>query len=732
MAHADHTRVRPTAVALLLVAAALAPATARANVYAVRACDAADGVNNSWIGIPNTSKGVVSYSACPSGGNQRRGLIAHNVIDRRGTPASVKRGTIAGLVFAAPPGTAIVGIRAGYHFYRAGAGWRAGLWNARKRLVGCGAGSSVCEQSTTDAVIKTKPTPLLYVAVICRAASCSNARTGDKATGSLQAVATLYSATVLLEDSVGPTIDSPDGPLWADGWHGGIETVRFGASDSSGISETHVTAEGNRLVKNVRQCDDTRPVPCPQGGDQLSVDTSTIRPDGPHTIGLEAVDTAGNVTAITKRVMIDNTAPAPPVAIALDGGYGWRRTNSFSVRWAEPSDDGGAPVAGALYELCPAAGGGCVTGERSGDDITSLEGFEVPGPGDWVLRVWLRDAAGNADPRTAADPIDLRFDNEAPQAAFLPQDPNDPTRVAVQATDGVSGVATGVVEMKRADATDWHPLETTLSGGELVATIDDTHLADGTYELRGRALDQAGNEISTALRTDGSPATVTLPLRLETRLRAGVVTWRHGRQRKRVRVLRPAGRVPFGRRAQLAGTLTSGDGTPLAGADVIVAERADSTGADWTPVASLKTSRKGGFSYSAPPGASRALRFSYAGTPTIRAAEREVFVGVVAATTFHVNRHRLRNGQAVAFSGRLRGGGVPVGGKLLELQVELRGRWRTFATVHSNDGGAWRYVYRFASTSGRVVYRFRAQIPREATYPYVGGASHRAEVTVRG
>jgi hypothetical protein len=718
----------------LVVSALLAVGGVRAsaNVYTVRACDAADGVNNSWAGIPSASKGVTAYSACPSGGNPRRGLIAHNVIARRGTPNAVSRGTLAGLVFAAPPGTVIVGIRAGYHFYRAGAGWRAGLWNGRKLIKGCGRGSAACERSATDEYLRTPRSALLYVAVICAAASCPTTRTGDTASGSLQAAASLYSATVTLADNSAPTIDDVGGSLWSDGWHSGTQTVTFGASDNTGISQNQVSADERILVRDTKACDSTKAVPCPGGGSDLAVDTSTIKPDGPHTITIDSVDAAGNVAGVSRRVLIDNTPPAPPVALSLDGGYGWRRANAFSVQWQASPDDGGAPVAGAVYELCPAAGGTCVEGERDEAGITSLEGLSVPGPGDWLLRVWLRDAAGNADPRTAADPIDLRFDNEAPQAAFLPQDPNDPTRIAVQATDGVSGVASGVIEMKRSDASDWHPLETTLSGTELVATIDDTHLRNGVYQLRARALDQAGNETSTDARTDGSAAVVTLPLRLETRLRAGVVQVRQRRHRKRVQALRPVARVPFGKRAGLAGKLTSGDGTPLADAPVLVSQRSDGTADAWTPVASLKTSPKGAFTYVAPPGISRVLRFAYAGTPTIRAADREVIIAVVAATSFHVNRHKLRNGQAVVFSGRLRGGGVPLGGKLLELQVLLRGSWRTFTTLHSDDHGVWRYVYRFASTSGKVVYQFRAQIPREATYPYAMGSSRRAGVTVRG
>jgi hypothetical protein len=105
---------------------------------------------------------------------------------------------------------------------------------------------------------------------------------------------------------------------------------------------------------------------------------------------------------------------------------------------------------------------------------------------------------------------------------------------------------------------------------------------------------------------------------------------------------------------------------------------------------------------------------------------------VSAATALKVNRHRVRNGESVRFDGRLRGGHVPAGGKLLELQVLLRDEWRTFTTVHSNRRGRWRYTYRFGATRGTVVYLFRARIPREATYPFTNGKTGWRKVTVRG
>jgi hypothetical protein len=105
---------------------------------------------------------------------------------------------------------------------------------------------------------------------------------------------------------------------------------------------------------------------------------------------------------------------------------------------------------------------------------------------------------------------------------------------------------------------------------------------------------------------------------------------------------------------------------------------------------------------------------------------------VPAASSLAVNRRTVRNGDAVAFSGRLVGGHVPEGGKLIDLQAFYRGGWRTFATPRTDARGRWSYRYRFGATRGVVRYRFRARIRREAAYPYELGYSRRISVIVRG
>ena len=719
----------PTAIACAVLLAL--PSTSPAGVYEVRACDAADGINNSWQPLPART-GVSSAVACPSNGHRRRGLSARNVIARDGGRTYAKRGAIAGLSFTAPPGASIVGVRGGYYFYRSDPSWQAVLTNGFQVIKGCHHGQFACESVASNRFLATPPTPVLVVAVHCNATRCPTTSTGDRARGSLQALATLYSAVVSVQDDTKPSVGNVAGELAGEGWHSGKRSLTFDASDNSGIAQTRVVSGETTLLTNSKACDFTQPAPCPQGGDQFVVDTSALKPDGAHTISVEARDAGGNVESAPRRILVDNTPPPSPQGLSADGGEDWQRSNAFNVRWRNPQDNGGAPVTGAAYEICPAAGGGCQEGSREGAGLTSLEGVAVPGPGEWVMRVWLRDAAGNSDRRTAAGPLRLRFDDEAPEAVFLPPNDAEPTRVAVQVTDRFSGLGSGSIELKKTDATAWQPLQTEVRDGQLVASLDDAHLPDGVYELRAFAADRAGNVGLTANLADGSKAAVTLPLRLPTRLRTGAVGSVRDRRGKLRQVLRPTAHTRVGNRVKLGGQLTSGDGNPIADAEVQVFEQGPEPGAGPVPVATLRSSSKGRFYYVAPPGVSRSVRFQYAGTPTIRAAEAEVPVRVAAVSSLRVSRRALRNGQTARFAGQVKGGFVPATGKLIELQVLIRGAWQTFTTFHTDPLGRWRYDYRFGGTTGRVTYVFRAKVPGEATYPYTTGGSSRAKVVVRG
>jgi hypothetical protein len=74
-------------------------------------------------------------------------------------------------------------------------------------------------------------------------------------------------------------------------------------------------------------------------------------------------------------------------------------------------------------------------------------------------------------------PATLRFDPDPPQLASSRTAATDPTKVSIEATDALSGVAGGSIEIAREGTGMWQALVTDLEGDRLVARIDDTLLS---------------------------------------------------------------------------------------------------------------------------------------------------------------------------------------------------------------------------------------------------------------
>jgi hypothetical protein len=295
-------------------------------------------------------------------------------------------------------------------------------------------------------------------------------------------------------------------------------------------------------------------------------------PDGPD---LERYLPAG----LDDDLRIDNGAPAR-VAVGIERGDAWRNSNDFVLTWTNPPEGDRAPIAAAIYELCPAAGGACTQREQAREGIASVP-VQVPGPGEWTVSVWRRDAAGNADQAVASDPVTLRYDPEPPRVVFDALSASDPTLVTAPVTDNVSGLASGAIEISAAGSNVWQTLDTRTDGSRLVARIDDAVMPAGAYLLRATAQDQAGNQASTNQRSDGQQMAVTLPLRIPSTLQAGFVhrrvvkqvVRRNGKRRtirRRVTELKPRGVIRFGRQRKIAGRLTNRDGQGVPGAEIQV------------------------------------------------------------------------------------------------------------------------------------------------------------------
>lgn len=719
--HRSLARAAAAVTAVLWVCALSAPTAAQAGSYTVLACDAA-GVfgyaGGSWLHVPAPNMG---YTLCPSNGDQYRGISTR--ID-----GPVPNGTSERAAFYAPAGTSISHLRWSGRLARGACHWAVGMRALPSNTLtfGWDPGKS-CPSTSFDtggAVLGFSMPPgttALAQYVQCGASSCD--RTGTMHT---------RSAEVRIDDPHLPDIGLPAEGLLAPKWVGGDQQVTAVVTDNVGVANVSASLSGLAPEQRSGGCNPTLAKP---GADlPLSARIGTRdAPNGTNTFRVAATDCAGNTASSDRTIRVDNVAP-DRVRPVVTGGDGWRRLNAFTVRWTN-SADGLSPITRTHYEVCTPAVG-CERGLREGSP-EGLSDIRTQAAGDSSLTVQVEDEAGNRSP--VSDPVHLRFDPDPPELAFEDSDPADPLRVRVRAADEVSGVVGGEIEIRSRGASSWQSLVTSVEGEHLLATVDDERFATGIYDLRARAVDQAGNERSVATRPDGSAAGFQLPARVSTRLRAGVkrITARRVTRRrrgKRQTVLRKVVRYRASARARLgstlvvAGALTNPDGQPIDFAPIEVLQRRRN---GFLTVGAARTDARGRFTYRVKATRNRGLVFRYAGTPRVRGSVADFNLQVRAAATMRASRRRLLNGQAVLFGGRV-GGSIPPSGKLIEIQAFFRGRWRTISTARTLRTGKWRFSYRFGATTGVVSYRFRLCVPLEGGFPFARGCSRTVRVTVRG
>jgi 5-hydroxyisourate hydrolase-like protein (transthyretin family) len=745
------SRRAPTLVGVLcaLVLAGSADA-ARAGEFQVAACQADSLTFTTQAFADFATRGMKIKRACNPEGPGLRGLITANVVQR----GRVRRGARAIVSITAPDGTRFTRFRWAGTIRRRDCRYALQLYatgpgiapvpiknvraNRRCPRRASHAQAAGYRSRTYDVTGATR----IVQRVICVG---GDGRQSCSARGSN--LIRTYKATVGVVDGLAPSVAIlQDTPLARGEWVSGSQPLNYTATDNVGVRLARAYIGTRQRGTHDRPCvlaahDGTFAdrVPCPNGPGQIALDTSEFA-EGTQALVVQAQDAAGNVAnSATLTARIDNTPPER-ADVGLDGGEGWRNQNAFAAGWTNPPAGDSAPITAAIYRLCPAGSQKCVTGEHTGLDISRF-GLTVPAPGEWTLSVWRRDAAGNEASHDPSAPVTLRYDPEPPQLAFEPSPTSDPTLVGVRVTDRVSGLAHGAIELSRAGSGTWQALGTQTQGDRLLARIDDAALPAGTYELRARAADQAGNEGSTSHRVDGQPMVVTLPLRITSTMRAGVEhrktvkrkVRRHGkvrRVRRRITVLRPAGRIELGKQVKIAGQLTNRDGQGIAGAVVQVYSSTETSPEQL--VGTIQTDSEGRYRYTATGTSTRTLRLAYAGSPLVLPAQRVVRLLVPAASSLRVNRKRVLNGQSVRFTGRLRAVPVPAAGKLVELQVRLSERWQTFRTARSDQTGSWSIPYRFKRTRGVQQYRFRVRLPKEAGYPFEVGISKSLKVRVRG
>lgn len=735
--------------ALSLLLLAMLAGRAAAAEFSVAACQA-DRLNFSTGAFQDfATRGMSVRRACNPEGPGLRGLVTANVIRR--TP--VRRGAVSMVAITAPHGTRFTTFRWAGTARRHDCRYALQLYadgpdiqpipiknvRANERCPRANRAQAAGYRARTFRVNGSTRIVQRIICVAGRGSRACSARGGN--------YIRTYKAEVGIADELPPAATvAADTPLARGEWVSGSQSLNYDASDNVGVRTAKALISGRAAGTHQRACafaapegPYAQPVPCPNGPGQITVNTLEL-PDGTQPLAVQAQDAAGNLgDSATAAARIDNSPPGR-VDVSVEGGEQWRNRNDYTVAWTNPDEGDRAPITAATYKLCPVGAGSCTQAVVEGAGIARLS-LQVPAQGEWKLSLWRRDAAGNESESAASVPVTLRYDAEPPQLGFEQQPAADPTLVSVLVADRVSGLASGSIEISREGSDTWQALDTRIDGTRLVARVDDAALPAGRYLLRARAQDQAGNEGSTAQRVDGQPMVLTLPIRIASQMQAGVPqtrvvrrTVRRGGKRRQVRrretVLRRSAGVEFGRRLTIVGQLANRDGHGIAGAEVQVFSRSLTTPEQL--VAVLQTDAQGRYSYTATGTMSRTLRFAYAGSPLILPTQTEVKLRVPATSSLRVSDRRVLNGQAVTFGGRVRSLPAPPGGKLVELQVRLSGRWQTFRTTRTDPAGSWSIRYRFKRTRGVQRFRFRARLPREAAYPFQAGSSRSLIVRVRG
>ena len=560
-----------------------------------------------------------------------------------------------------------------------------------------------------------------------------------------------YTLRITLEDLAGNVSSSTSEPVtlrFDDVPPGQAEPVAragwLGAAEAAGYDQRLRLRDGAvRPVSGVAGYSVTTDGSEPDGTTDVTGDVLRLAnlSEGVTTVKARAISGSGVPSALvgSTQLRVDRTAPTASASAVAEG---WHR-GPVDVRLRGADQPHLSGMGGIAYRV-------------DGGEVRRADGAEaqvrVSEDGSHVLTYKAVDAAGNESVEGA---VAFKIDGTAPElVVFEAQDDGDPRRVVVAASDRTSGVAGGVVEMRRLHGDGrWIELPAVRDGDRFIATVDDESAERGVYQLRARVTDHAGNEASGERRRDGSQATVdTASLRRGTKLTAGLVTKsvkttkkvcsrkQPGKKRKcrKKATTTPGGKlvgsigVAFGRGAAARGTLETESGAPLGDAVVDVYARSAAAGSEFVRVGAVSTDPKGGFAYTVPVGTSRSVRFRYDGDGRHRSAEEAVVVTVAAASTIAASHRTRRNGQSVTFKGKLRSLPIPPAGKLLDLQAFYRGKWRTFATPRANPKGKWSYRYRFGATRGMVPYRFRVLIRPESAYPYGLGHSPTVRVVVRG
>ncbi len=352
-----------SAVALLVLLSFAPPAWSRE--FSIVGCEAASGSTTEGWYDDRTHGGVVARIMCPTGNDPLGGLLTRSAISPPGTSnQTVPPGSAARMIFNAPPGTVIVGLRASYYFSRDHGSWQAGLSNGARILRGCSYRGFPCIQEGVNEFIPVPFNRAIYIETMCAGGDpCPIDRGSHDPTG-LQARAQLTATEVRLVDDSAPRLELKGGSALVERWASGDLEAVVEASDNAGVPLVQILVDGRHETERGVPCR-VETYQCPNFSNRLTLPSVGRIADGRHQLTVRAFDRAGNPVEASRELLVDNTPPTQPLDVRVEDGSGWRgQSGRGARRAARRYYSAGLSSASSGLEMPEASSPGC-SGRRS-------------------------------------------------------------------------------------------------------------------------------------------------------------------------------------------------------------------------------------------------------------------------------------------------------------------------------------------------------------------------------
>jgi hypothetical protein len=433
--------------------------------------------------------------------------------------------------------------------------------------------------------------------------------------------------------------------------------------------------------------------------------------DGMNKFAVAGVSCSGRVSEnFTQNIEVDRVRPmvsASPIARWLPSG---------SELTLQASDPGGPETSSGVAKVWYRLGTGPKLTTNS-DSVT----VPIP-PGTHQLVFGAVDQLGNPSEERR---LSVGVDEQAPSAAITPAD--SPGVFSAIVTDSVSGVVDAWTEISPVGGASGRRLgdrfvsnegrTTPISLG--IRVPDDGSFAPGDYELRVRARDAAGNELTAVART------LRLPIRPPSQISASVAS------AEKPKVAHKSLTLDLGAQSTLRGRLLAADGAPIVGALLrVVAER---DGGGKRVLKELRSGAGGSYSVALGTDVSRTLTAIFDGDATHGPASATARVNVRAGVSMRLSSSRVSSGARLYAKGKVKllSASVPPRGIPIEIQYCGRNGCTRVAITDTTDSDGGFNVLIPTSNSSRTKLNLRARVRDFPGWPFAEGRSPRRSVVVK-